>query len=171
MCVLSVRRHGSEITTISQLNQVKRTPQDCINEFIIRKLNPLVVEDFRFMSTFLHASWAVNSHASQLLNFYPLKACLHEGGGPQVGHVTCGGLPHLTCKRDHIIMRDCMDRRVTSPKRVTSPTWGPPPPCKQALSFPEFDVNVFYQEWNLTHSKYFNLTKYWEVLVEFSHLI
>ena len=21
----------------------------------------------------------------------------------------------------------------TSPKRVTSPTWGPPPPCKQAL--------------------------------------
>ena len=27
-----------------------------------------------------------------------------------------------------------MDRRVTSPKRVTSPTWGPPPPSKQALS-------------------------------------
>ena len=27
-----------------------------------------------------------------------------------------------------------MDRRVTSPKRVTSPTWGPPPPYKQALS-------------------------------------
>ena len=31
-------------------------------------------------------------------------------------------------------MRDYMDRRVTPPKRVTSPTWGPPPPCKQALS-------------------------------------
>ena len=27
-----------------------------------------------------------------------------------------------------------MDRRVTPPKRVTSPTWGPPHPCKQALS-------------------------------------
>ena len=27
-----------------------------------------------------------------------------------------------------------MDRRVTPPKQVTSPTWGPPPPCKQALS-------------------------------------
>ena len=27
-----------------------------------------------------------------------------------------------------------MDRRVTPPKLVTSPTWGPPPPCKQALS-------------------------------------
>ena len=32
---------------------------------------------------------------------------------------------------DH--MRNCKDRRVTLPKRVTSPTWGPPPPCKQAL--------------------------------------
>ena len=26
-----------------------------------------------------------------------------------------------------------MDRRVTPPKRATSPTWGSPPPCKQAL--------------------------------------
>ena len=48
-------------TTISveekvlQLSQVKRTPQDYINEFIIRKLNLLVVVDFRFMSAFLHA--------------------------------------------------------------------------------------------------------------------
>ena len=32
-----------------------------------------------------------------------------------------------------IKMRDCMDRRLTPTKRVTSPTWGPPPPCKQAL--------------------------------------
>ena len=31
-------------------------------------------------------------------------------------------------------MRDYMGRRVTPPKRVISPTWGPPPPCKQALS-------------------------------------
>ena len=28
-----------------------------------------------------------------------------------------------------------MDRRVTPPQRVTSPTWGPPPPCKQGLRF------------------------------------
>ena len=62
-----------------------------------------------------------------------LRACLHEGGGPQVGEVTCGGLPHLTCKRDHIKMRDYMDRRATPPKRVTSPIWGTPPPRKQAL--------------------------------------
>ena len=56
-----------------------------------------------------------------------LRAFLNEGGGPWVGEVTCEGLPHLTCKRDHIKMRDYMDRRVTPP------IWGPPPSCKQAL--------------------------------------
>ena len=61
------------------------------------------------------------------------RACLHEGGGPQVGEVTWGGLPHLSCKRDHIKMRDYMDRRVTPPKQVTSPIWGTPPPCKQPV--------------------------------------
>ena len=44
-----------------------------------------------------------------------------------------GKLPHLSCKHDQIKMRDYMERRVTPPRRVTSPTWGPPPPCKQAL--------------------------------------
>ena len=33
-----------------------------------------------------------------------------------------------SCKRDQIIMIDYMDRRVTPP------TWGPPPLCKQALN-------------------------------------
>ena len=34
----------------------------------------------------------------------------------------------LTCERDHRIkMTDYMDRRITSP------IWGTPPPCKQAL--------------------------------------
>ena len=55
-------------------------------------------------------------------------------GRPQIGEVTCGGSPHLSCKRDQIKMRDYMDRRVTPPKRVASPTWGPPHPCKLALS-------------------------------------
>ena len=31
-------------------------------------------------------------------------------------------------------MRDYLDRRVTQLKRVTSPIWGTPPPCKQALN-------------------------------------
>ena len=30
-------------------------------------------------------------------------------------------------------VRDYMDRWVTPPKRVTSPTWDTPPTCKQAL--------------------------------------
>ena len=36
------------------------------------------------------------------------------------------GLPALTC--DQIKMRDYMDWPVTPPKRLTSPTWGPPRP-------------------------------------------
>ena len=32
-------------------------------------------------------------------------------------------------------MRDYLNRWVTPPKRVTSPAWGPPPPCKRALNF------------------------------------
>ena len=49
-----------------------RTPQESINEFIIQKLNPLLVVDFRLISAFLYVLWAVNSHARQLWNFYPL---------------------------------------------------------------------------------------------------
>ena len=64
-----------------------------------------------------------------------IRACLH-GGGAQVGDVTNGGSPHLSCERDQIKMRDYMDRRVTTPKPINSPTWGPPPPCKQALTKP-----------------------------------
>ena len=48
-----------------------------------------------------------------------------------------GGLPHLSYKHDQIKMRDYMERRVTPPRQVTSPTWGPPPSCKQAL------INLF----------------------------
>ena len=44
---------------------------------------------------------------------YKLRACLHGSGGPQIGEVTCGGSPHLSCKRDQIKMRDYVDRRVT----------------------------------------------------------
>ena len=63
-----------------------------------------------------------------------LRACLPGGGGPQVGEVTCRGSPRLTCKRDHIKMKNYMDRRGTPFKGVFSPTWSPPLPCKQALN-------------------------------------
>ena len=56
---------------------------------------------------------------------HSLRTCLHGDGGPQVGEVTCGGSPHLSCKHDQIKVRDYMDRRVT------------PPPCKQALKLTE----------------------------------
>ena len=77
--------------------------------------------------------WKLTVHQNHVDNNVKLRACLHGGGGPQIGEVTCGGSPHLSCKRDQIKVRDYMDRRVTPPKRVTSPTWGPPPRCKQAL--------------------------------------
>ena len=80
------------------------------------------------------------SHLQYLRQIKPIS---HEGGGPQVGEVTCVKLPHLTCKRDHIKMRDYLDRRVTPPKRVTSPTWGPPPPCKQALNLFHMTTDEF----------------------------
>ena len=35
------------------------------------------------------------------------------------------GDPYQASKRDQIKMRNYMDRRVTPPKRITSPTWGP----------------------------------------------
>ena len=81
-----------------------------------------------------------------MLLLFTLRAFFYGDGGPQVGEVTrLGGLtllsiqsliwlPHLSCERDQIKIRDYMDRRVTPSKRVTSPTCGPPPPCKQALN-------------------------------------
>ena len=84
---------------------------------------------------FLHCENSLANHVLKIKiqKNVLFRACLHGGGGPQIGEVTCGGSPHLSCKRDQIKMRDYMDRRVTPPKRVTSPAWGPPPPCKQAL--------------------------------------
>ena len=45
-----------------------------------------------------------------------------------------GGLPHLSCKCGQDKIGDYMERQVTPPRQVTSPTWGPPPLCKQALN-------------------------------------
>ena len=59
-----------------------------------------------------------------------LRACLHGGGGPQVGEE----IHEESCKCDQSKMRDYMDRQATPSKWVTSPTWGPPSPCKQTLS-------------------------------------
>ena len=34
------------------------------------------------------------------------RACLHGGGGSQVGEAKYGWSPHLSCNRDQITMRD-----------------------------------------------------------------
>ena len=52
--------------------------------------------------TFLHRCFARRT----TWNFQKhLRACLRGGGGPQIGEVTCGGLPHPTYKSDHIKKR------------------------------------------------------------------
>ena len=65
------------------------------------------------------------------------KTSPHLGGLPaSAERVTRpGGVPHLSCKRYQDKRRLYMNRRITPLCRVTSPTWGPPPPCKQALTF------------------------------------
>ena len=85
----------------------------------------------RFSSTLLFISIMNETDTARSNN---IRACLHGGGGPQIGEVTCGGSPYLSRKPDQFIMKDFMDRRVTPRKWVTSPTWGPSPPCKQALN-------------------------------------
>ena len=53
-----------------------------------------------------------------------------------------------------------MDRRVTPPKRViTSPTWGPPPPCKQALRFDEILPRSLSSRIDLSGRNIFHLAR------------
>ena len=101
-----------------------------------------------------------------------LGTCLHGGGGSQVSEVKYGGSPHLSCKRDQIKMGDYMDKRITTPKRVTSPTWGPPRPCKQALNCPrrDFDQKAKSQGGTLVTQAYINLRKVLTVEI-YSHRV
>ena len=57
-----------------------------------------------------------------------------EVGDPSNVRLTCGGSPHLTCKRDQLKMRYYMNRWVTHLNGLPNlPAPPPPPPCKQAL--------------------------------------
>ena len=94
----------------------------------------ILICDHNFPCTFLLLKkWNPSASFHYIFNLtrvfcFTLKgACLHGGEGPQIGEITCGGSLNLSCTRDQIKMRDHMDRRVTSP------TWGPPPPCRQVL--------------------------------------
>ena len=48
-------------------------------------------------------------------------------------HAVC---QHFSCSRVKWVVRLHVEEGsfLTPPKRVTPPTWGPPPPCKQALT-------------------------------------
>ena len=51
----SIPRHSLHYINDNSYSQARSIlPQDSVNEFIIRKLNPLVVVDFRIISAFLH---------------------------------------------------------------------------------------------------------------------
>ena len=89
----------------------------------------------------IYTRWYCSSSYNCYNAVTELRACLHGGGGPQIGEVTCGGSPHLSCKRHQIKLRDYMDRRVTSP------IWSPPPPCKQTLSKAPFAHLLLDQHW------------------------
>ena len=59
---------------------------------------------------------------------WTIRAFLHGGGGPSVGGVTRLSIQSL------ILMWSRLHVRWGNPPHVTSPTWGPPPSCKQALN-------------------------------------
>ena len=86
--------------------------------------------------------WIINSPNVVLVRGKTRRACLLRSGGPQIGEVTCGGSPHLSCKRVQIKMRDYMHRRVTPPKRVTSPTREPHLPVNRSLRWPNLFIRA-----------------------------
>ena len=88
------------------------------------------------------------------------RACLHGDGGPQVGEVTrLGGVTRFSIQSliSHLIWSRLHDR-WGDPPYFTSPTWGPPPPCKQALNEhrrPVDKSNIFPEHF-LSHSDHFH---------------
>ena len=75
----------------------------------------------------------------KMVNF---RACLYGGGGPHVGEVSrLGGVTRLSIKSLILIWSRLHDG-WGNPPHVTSPTWGPLPPCKQALKLGEKNVKM-----------------------------
>ena len=59
-----------------------------------------------------------------------------------MGEVTCGGSPHLACKRDQIKMRDNVDRRVTHQSGLPHLPWVPRLRVNRPLDFSFFVLNI-----------------------------
>ena len=100
-------------------------------------LTYLLIECFLTKPPGPYLSWN-QCHGRKKRKIDYLRACLHRGGVSQIGEIRFGGSPHLSCKRNQIKMRDYMNRLATPPKRVTSPSWGPPTPCKKALKIHDY---------------------------------
>ena len=77
----------------------------CTNQKLREKLSqhPITRVD-RFLTSvgFKHSTkrrWFIETDSKTQST---LRACLGGARGPQIGEVTCGGTPHLSCKRDQI---------------------------------------------------------------------
>ena len=106
--------------------------------------NGIVVDVLKVISAKKLATLVLNSETIARMNIAPPHLQHSHGeNSPQLSGLPAsadratrlGEVPHFTCERNQEIKRDCMERLVTPPKRGTSPTWGPPPPCEQALTF------------------------------------
>ena len=91
-----------------------------------------------------------------------IRVCLHGGGGPQVGEVTClGGVTRLSISSLILIWSRLHDRWGDLP-RVTSPTWGLSSPCKQAFSVTSTEKYVLTKT-TLSHNDFgrYLYSPYW----------
>ena len=68
--------------------------------------------------------------------------------------------------RDRIKMRDYMEKWVTPPKRVTSPTWGPSPPCKQAVRLHLYGEKLYRTEGSPLYSSYPGRAKFFYISLQ-----
>ena len=88
----------------------------------------------------LHTEWSVsatccrNSSPSVFRPLCLIRACLHRGGGPQVGEVTRLGGEIRQSIQSLVLMWSRLHVRWGNPPHVTSLTWGTPPSCKQAFT-------------------------------------
>ena len=115
----------------------------CLVIVCTRQLEILVTTLNQFSKFFLKLQYyTILYPAVNMFLHNVFRVCLNGGGEPQIGEVKCGGSPHLSCNCDQIKMRDYMDKRDTPPKRVTSRTWGSPPPCKQTLCHHHLVISV-----------------------------
>ena len=128
------------LSVVNFNNDAKPPPKWILREFDVSRIGPRL-GGLPLLGTF---TWQNLTQLRGLPGLADRATCL------------CGS-PHLWCKRDQIKMRDYMDRRVTPPKRVISPTSGAPPSYKQALnkSFCLIvTINVLYATKTTTRKKW-----------------